>query len=168
MIKLKNKKLVPLSVFLFFSLFLYFSLYVVHEGKLAYVITAGRGINKVQIKGPGLTLSIPFIQKIYIFTPYNSGKIFIYNTDIDVSYSYIINPSHYGNFLLYSSFNHDFIRAMLSIKLNKHFENRNNAIDIENVKDVATQIFSDYLLNDKKSKSNEAFLKSIKLHVSAD
>ena len=168
MIKLKNKKLVPLSLLLFLFVFLYFSLHVVHEGKLAYVITAGRGINSVQIKEPGLTLSIPFIQKIYIFTPYSSGKIFIHNTDIDIAYFYIINRSHFRNFMRYSSFNHDFVRAMISIKLNKHFENRVNDINIENVKNVATQIFSDYLINDKESESNETLFKSIKLNVTSD
>jgi NADH:ubiquinone oxidoreductase subunit 6 (subunit J) len=165
MVKLKKKKLVPLVIFLCISIFLYFSIHVVHEDELAYVITAGRGINNVQIKGPGLTLGIPFIQKMYIFTPYDSGEIRIYNTDVRVSYSYIVNKSHYKNFVLYASFSHEFIRVMLSIKLNKHFENRDNAIDNENVKDVATQVFSDYLLNDKKSEANEALFKKVKLNV---
>ena len=167
----KHKKVWILYIVLLMisSISLYESVHIVPEGSKAVIYPNTKNffdnIHRLgNINNSGLIFTIPFLQKVRLYTEMTSGEIDAYKPELIIVYSYVINQSHIREFHAFGMADHKLIKFYLSSKINKLIDSKSSHDDVLL---VATNAFREFTLIDSKNKLIEPFFKEFTTDVKA-
>ena len=167
--KYKKVWVVYIVLFIIFSILLYKSVHIVPDGSKAVIYPNTKNffdnIHRLgSINNPGLIVTIPFLQKVRLYTEMTSGEIEAYKPELIIVYSYVINQSHIREFHAFGMADHELIKFYLSTKINKLIDNKSSKDDVLL---AATNVFHEFTLIDSKNKLIEPFFKEYTIDVKA-